>query len=366
MLKEHHVVKKDCARIGDSVLLRAATRVRGFLGSSCSVPGVSLRFTPGFMLSPASAGYNSKPCEKDWLLTFSRCPAFLICLLLLLPLWADARAVAPEAVPRSLTIAVLDFGDTAAGRRSADLIAAAVERSGLKVLDRDLARAAARGAGYTGSLNLSLDQARDLGAAIGCDFYFTGDAQTIRRTPSSGVSYYEAYASIFLVNAKSGKLIMWDRPALVAPTPEAAEKLLAAELTSRVARYTGAIAAAAETGQQDRAQLAAGATPIEDLSVDDGDARRNGLRPPQPYRRLRPEYTADAARAEAEATIDVMVDVDASGEVARVEVVRWGGFGLDESTVNTVRQLHFFPAMRDGVAVPVRVLLRYNFRRPAR
>jgi hypothetical protein len=26
--------------------------------------------------------------------------------------------------------------------------------------------------------------------------------------------------------------------------------------------------------------------------------------------------------------------------------------------------MHFFPAMRDGVATPMRVLLRYNFRKP--
>jgi outer membrane biosynthesis protein TonB len=47
-------------------------------------------------------------------------------------------------------------------------------------------------------------------------------------------------------------------------------------------------------------------------------------------------------------------------------VVRWAGFGLDEATVATVRQLHFFPAMRNGAAVPLRVLLRYNFRKPPR
>ena len=62
----------------------------------------------------------------------------------------------------------------------------------------------------------------------------------------------------------------------------------------------------------------------------------------------------------------MLVDLDKDGEVSRVEVTRWAGFGLDEATVNTVRQLHFFPALRDGVAIPIRVLLRYNFRKPAR
>jgi TonB family protein len=79
-----------------------------------------------------------------------------------------------------------------------------------------------------------------------------------------------------------------------------------------------------------------------------------------------PAYPDTAARAEAEATVDVLVDLDASGEVMQVEVARWAGFGLDQATVDTVRRLHFFPAMRDGVAIPIRVLLRYNFRKPAK
>ena len=80
---------------------------------------------------------------------------------------------------------------------------------------------------------------------------------------------------------------------------------------------------------------------------------------PQRFRKLR-----QAARAEAEATVDVQLDIDESGEVSRVEIVRWAGFGLDDAAVSTVRQLHFTPARRYGQAIPMRVLLRYNFRRP--
>ena len=60
-------------------------------------------------------------------------------------------------------------------------VAALLEVAGptkLVLVDRGLARAAARGAGYSGSLNLTLKEARDLGAAIGCDFYLTGDAHS--------------------------------------------------------------------------------------------------------------------------------------------------------------------------------------------
>jgi hypothetical protein len=61
-------------------------------------------------------------------------------------------------------------------------------------------------------LNLNVDEARDIGAAIGCDFFIVGDSQTLRRSPSTGAAYYESYASIFLVSARTGRLILWGQP----------------------------------------------------------------------------------------------------------------------------------------------------------
>src|ERR1700730_14850485 len=97
---------------------------------------------------------------------------------------------------RPLHVAVLDFGKTVTGRLVADQLAHALvakdrKSPGFQVMDRDQARAAALGAGYQGSLNMSLQEARDLASAIGCDFFFTGDAQTLRRAPSEGPAYFE-------------------------------------------------------------------------------------------------------------------------------------------------------------------------------
>ncbi|MEJ7711104.1 MAG: TonB family protein [Pyrinomonadaceae bacterium] len=64
--------------------------------------------------------------------------------------------------------------------------------------------------------------------------------------------------------------------------------------------------------------------------------------------------------------IDVLVEIDAKGEVKRVDVARWGGFGLDEEVIETVKRMHFRPAMRNNIPVAVRSLLRYNFRPPQR
>jgi TonB family protein len=273
-----------------------------------------------------------------------------------------------QTTTRKTTLAVLDFGETETGRRAADHVWQTMRSAdGLELPDREEARAAARGIGYAGSLNMTLAEARELGASLGADFFITGDAQTLRRSPSTDSPYYEAYASIFLVSSRTGRLIMWDRPSFQAATPDAALELLLKELAGgeRSYRMTIALRRALEDEMQMRA-LAVGRTAplIEEAPDDAGDAKAQGLRLPLPYRRLRPPYPETASLAEAVATVDVEVDIGADGEVSKVEVVRWAGFGLDEATINTVRRMHFRPAMRDGEPVPMRVLLRYNFRKP--
>lgn len=277
---------------------------------------------------------------------------------------------ARQRVERLPTLAILDFGDSTFARLSADKFSTNLKRQagGLVVMDRDQVRAAARGAGYAGSISLSRSEARDLGAALGCDFVILGDAQTLRRSPSTGPVYFESYASIFLVSARTGKLIRWERPNYRAATAAVAEQALLAQLTAGTADppYTILIHRAQEDERGERELTTADQVPIIEAAPDDDkSAAAEGLRLPRPYRRLIPPYPESAAAAEAEATVDVLVDLDAEGEVRRVEVERWAGFGLDEATVATVRRLHFFPAMRNGVAIPIRVMLRYNFRKPA-
>jgi TonB family protein len=105
-------------------------------------------------------------------------------------------------------------------------------------------------------------------------------------------------------------------------------------------------------------------TPVVEDAPEEGTAAAKNFRVPLPYRRLRPAYTPEAARAEVEATVDALAELDEKGEVRGVEIVRWAGYGLDESVAATIRQMHFRPALRDGSPVATRVLLRYNFRKP--
>jgi TonB family protein len=289
---------------------------------------------------------------------------FISALLFLCVSVTQSSAQTPA---RRTTVAVLDFGGTETGRRAADRIAQTLsgERE-VQILDRDEVRAASSGMGYTGSLNMTLSEARDLGASTGADFFITGDAQTLRRSPSTGAPFYEAYASIFLVSSRTGRLLTWQRPSHQAASPEEALELLLKELAGGdVRRLLVAIRRAEEDEMAMRRMAVGQSLPIIEEAPDDATSpAAQGLKLPLPYRRLRPVYPETAARAEAEATVDVAVDITAEGEVSKVEVVRWAGFGLDEATVNTVRRMHFRPAMRDNEPIPMRVLLRYNFRKP--
>lgn len=279
----------------------------------------------------------------------------------------NAAAQTPPVTPQRPRVAVLDFGETEAGRRAADLLASSLSADErLSIIDRGQSSAAALGAGYTGSLNMTLEEARNLGAVIDCGFFLTGDAQTLRRSPSVGPSFYEAYVAIFIVSARTGRLLLWERPSFEAATPEEAEKRLLAELQGGEMRYRyGTVIRRAQEDEMRMRSLAQPTgTPVIEDAPDEAVAEAHGLRLPQPYRRLRPSYPETAARIEAEATVDLQVEIDEKGEVGRIDVVRWAGFGLNEAAVDTVSKLHFRPAMRNGVPIPLRVLLRYNFRKP--
>jgi TonB family protein len=299
--------------------------------------------------------------------------AFALCLCLPLSAFGYAcpwHAGAPASVlPTRVRVAVLDFGESATGVRAAEKVREALAKdklaveSGLEVIDRNLAIAAALGNGYQGSLNLTTQEARDLGAAIGCDYFIIGNAETVKRSPSTGDDYFESYAAIFIVSARTGQLVSWQRPSERRSTPEEADQaLLKTVFSDEGSRYRVPILRANE--DEAAARIAAVESPPATIEVmSDDDDGKSDTRAPRPYRRVKPAYPEAAAQAEIEAVVDVLVDIDARGEITKLEVARWAGYGLDQTVIDIVKQMHFFPAKRDGVSIPMRVLLRYNFQR---
>ena len=254
-----------------------------------------------------------------------------------------------HAQPR---IAVLDFnGDTAAATHLRKL----VSQSEFALVDPDQMDIALKGARYSGSLNLTLDDARALGLTIGCDYYVIGLAKILRRLVSEKEFYFDVMISAFLVETRSGKLARFALEKAQVPKEPLADQQLAKLAETIWRQCADAIKLPPqEITNQPSAEL-------YELASD--EATKLDIKPPQFYRRIKPEYTDTAAFAGITATIELKVVFQSDGRIGTVEVIRWGGFGLDESSVATARQLRFEPAKLNGRPVSVSAVVQYNFRK---
>jgi TonB family protein len=276
---------------------------------------------------------------------------FALCLLAfdLLFLLSFCLLLSAHAQPR---VAVLDFrGETEASNQLRQV----VRQSEFTLVDPDQMKIALSGAGYNGSLNLTLDEARALGLSVGCDYYLIGLAKVLRRLASEKDFYFDVMVGAFLVETRTGKLLRFSfEKAQVAKENLANRQLV--EFAQTIWRQSAD--AIKSTSQEITNHQPAD---LYDLSSD--EAVKLNIKPPQFYRRIKPEYTETAEFAGITATIELNVVFQSDGRIGAVEIVRWGGFGLDESSLATVRQLRFEPAKLNGRAINVSAIVQYNFRK---
>jgi len=83
---------------------------------------------------------------------------------------------------------------------------------------------------------------------------------------------------------------------------------------------------------------------------------------PVPIFRPDPPYTPEARRAKLQGTIRLLIIIGTDGKVLSARIQKGIDPGLDKNAVETVRTWTFKPASRNGVAVPVRVLVEVTFR----
>ncbi len=83
---------------------------------------------------------------------------------------------------------------------------------------------------------------------------------------------------------------------------------------------------------------------------------------PVPIYKPEPAYSEQARKAKLQGTVTLWVVISPEGKVTDMRVVKPLGLGLDEEAVNTVRTWKFIPGKRNGVPVPVRVIVEVSFR----
>jgi len=205
--------------------------------------------------------------------------------------------------------------------------------------------------------NLTAEESKKIGAAIGCDAFILLRSMVQRRSAYKRDEYYEAYAAIYVVSSRTGRLVFWKLQRFEAPKPDKAAKLLADSTGALASEVADKLHAAIKNELAEPVPAA-----MEDVP-DENSRAAKGFRAPIPYRRIKPEYTAQAALYDVAATVEMLVDLDEKGTILRTEIVRWAGFGLDESVDKTVRAMNWRPAERNGKSLPMRFLLRYNFKK---
>ncbi|MEO6052312.1 MAG: energy transducer TonB [Pyrinomonadaceae bacterium] len=227
----------------------------------------------------------------------------------------------------------------------------------LKVIDSSMAESAYRSVSPKTPFNLTTDESKEIGMVIGCDMFVILRSDTQRRSAFQRAEYYESYAPIYVVSSRTGRLVLWKLQRFDSTTPGKSEKLLDDSVGQLAAEIAEQVKAAfkRELAEPDR-------PPLEGVPENNSPPAIN-YRSPVPYRRIKPEYTTEAALYDTTATIEVEVDLDAAGVITRTEIARWAGFGLDESVEKTVRQMNWRPAERNGKPLPMRFLVRYNFKK---
>src|SRR5687768_12290298 len=211
-----------------------------------------------------------------------------------------------------------------------------------KILDASMSEAAFRSEAYENPFNLSAAEARTVGARLGCNYFLLVKYETLRRTSFKREEYYESYAVVYAVSARTGNLVFWKLNSFEADKPSEAEKKL----------FDSGRALAKEIFDALQAAKNREITPSDDRKIEEPPSENSpeakNFRPPMPFRRIKPEYTAQANFYNIAATVDILVDVDETGKIMQTEITRWAGYGLDESVTEAVRKMNCRPAERNA------------------
>lgn len=225
-----------------------------------------------------------------------------------------------------------------------------------KILDSALSEAAFLSAAVEKPFNMTREEGKIVGAAIGSRFFLLVKAENLRRYSFEKKEYFESYAAVHVVSTRTGRLVFWKLQTFGGKTAKEAEKMLFGSTDELAAEIFARLAAVApEEINERRAQL-------EEIPEENSLEAKN-FRSPLPYKRISPPYTALANLYKIAATVDIEVDFDETGKILRTEIIRWAGYGLDESVTETIRKMNWRPATRDGKPLPVRAVLRYNFKK---
>lgn len=263
-------------------------------------------------------------------------------------LFLTAAFLPAAAVCQTRPLALLTPEKTGLSEVFAAVVAAKLQPR-FRVLDLSMADAAFRSAEVAEPFNQTAETARTLAEMIGCEYFVVIKTADQRRAGIGRPDYFESNAALFVINGRTGELAGFRLYVREGTTAESARRSLensAAEIADDVSAVIANVRHVELTTEFP--------SPPEPASQT--------FRAPIPYKRMKPDYTEQAMTYGVEATVDVSVDIAADGTVVNTKILRWAGYGLDESVEENIKRMNWRPAELNGKYLPMRILLRYNFK----
>ena len=272
-----------------------------------------------------------------------------------LVVWALLLAGMSAAAASAQSVAIITPNKSSLDERAAQLTRLTLSGT-LRVQDLGMSDAALEASGKRETAaNLDVADAQQLSTVIGCDFFIVIETGTQRRTSLEKGDHFESFASFFVVSGRTGRLLKWKLFSGIGKDASDAEQHLMQSITAT--EFLSSIVAAWKSeAAETRPAL------MELVPEPDSPGAKN-FRAPVPFRRLKPEYTRMAYLYDVTATVEATIDLNEKGEITRVEITRWAGYGLDERVQNVIKSMNWRPAERGGKPLPIRFLVRYNFKK---
>lgn len=231
--------------------------------------------------------------------------------------------------------------------------------SGVEVLPPALVGAAlsARN-GSAINFNPRCEEAQQLGAALGCDFYLQGRVLSARRVNSTGESYFEIQFSLFCIDARTGTLVGFHELKAQGPFPEHAR----AEAVCQTSRLATTVVHDFQAFRKQQLSQRNDSAADTVLDLRSGEVPED-VTLPIFLKRPRPTTTEAARDASIEAKVEAEIVFGITGKVEDIQIVRWAGYRLDEAVLQAIRDYAFKPATQGGSPVRIKLLAEFNFRR---
>ena len=120
-------------------------------------------------------------------------PLFLVCIFSMSAAAKCVAVIAPDRSEQAREIAAILSDDL----------------KDLNAIDTDMATSAFKAVAPENPFNMTVAQGKRVGLAIGCEYVVLVRSDTFRRSSSARTEYYEAFAAVYTVSSRTGRLVDW-------------------------------------------------------------------------------------------------------------------------------------------------------------